>query len=166
MGITIESIIPLLLCSIILNVITVITMDIRKLSMEPEKSNNLFRSIKLKKNPRHGIRKRNKRRKNVAIYAQNQGSHLYVDSGCSMHMTGDRNKFLSLREDKIYNVTFGNDALGKIIGKGTINLENGRGKGKNVIFVNGIKKNLLCVIQVSNQEVVKQKHQTQEKKWI
>jgi hypothetical protein len=42
---------------------------------------------------------------------------VYIDSGCSKHMTGDKGKFLSLSESKSGSVTFGNDAPGKIKGK-------------------------------------------------
>jgi hypothetical protein len=43
-------------------------------------------------------------------------------------MTGDKDKFLSLSKIKIGNVTFGNDELGKIKGKGMVSLSNGKGK--------------------------------------
>jgi hypothetical protein len=43
-------------------------------------------------------------------------------------MTGDKSKFLSLKENKSGSVTFGNDALGKIRGKGIVILSNGRSK--------------------------------------
>jgi hypothetical protein len=33
-------------------------------------------------------------------------------------MTGDKNKFLSLKESKSGSVTFGNDALGNILAQG------------------------------------------------
>lgn len=80
------------------------------------------------------------------LYAQNQGNHWYVDNGCSKHITSHKNKFLSLKEDSKGNVTFGNFAPRKIMGKGKIgNLVNGRGKEKNVLFVEGLKHNLLSV---------------------
>jgi hypothetical protein len=44
----------------------------------------------------------------------------YVDSGCSKHMTGDRDKFLTLRKERDGSVSFGNDDSAKIIGKGTV----------------------------------------------
>jgi hypothetical protein len=42
-------------------------------------------------------------------------------------------------------VTFGNDAPGKIKGKGLVRLSNGRGKAQDVLFVDGLKNNLLSV---------------------
>ena len=37
-------------------------------------------------------------------------------------MTGDQNKFLSLKKEKGGNVTFGDNAFAKVVGKGTISL--------------------------------------------
>jgi len=39
-------------------------------------------------------------------------------------MTGDRSKFLTLADSKSGNVTFGNDAPGKIKGKGIVSFYN------------------------------------------
>ena len=61
-------------------------------------------------------------------------------------MTGDKSNFLSLSENKRGNVTFENDARGKIKGKGMVMLSNRRGKSQDVLFVDGLKDNLLSVI--------------------
>jgi len=53
----------------------------------------------------------------IVLSAQRQKDPWYIDSGCSKHMNGDKNKFLSLKESKSGNVTFGNAAPGKIRGK-------------------------------------------------
>ena len=63
-------------------------------------------------------------------------------------MTGDKSKFLFLSESKSGNVTFGNDAPGKIKGKGMVGLSNGKGKSQYVLFVDGMKHNILSVSQV------------------
>jgi len=48
----------------------------------------------------------------------------YADSGCSKHMTADKRKFLSLKEeDRGNNVTFGNNAPKRIKGKGIVSLD-------------------------------------------
>ena len=52
---------------------------------------------------------------------------------------------LSLSESKSGNVTFGNDALGKIKGKGMVGLSNGKGKDQDVLFVDVLKHKLLSV---------------------
>jgi hypothetical protein len=66
-------------------------------------------------------------------------------------MTCDKSKFLSLKESKSGNATFGNDAPGKIRGKGLVRLSNGRGKAQDVLFVDGLKHNLLSVSQVCDR---------------
>jgi hypothetical protein len=53
----------------------------------------------------------------LVLSAQKQKNLRYIDSGCSKHMTGDKSKFVTLSENKLGNVTFGNDAPGKIKGK-------------------------------------------------
>ena len=66
-------------------------------------------------------------------------------------MTGDKSKFLSLSESKSGNVTLGNDALGKIKGKGMVKLSNGKGKSQDVLFVDGLKHKPLSVSQVCDR---------------
>ena len=48
-------------------------------------------------------------------------------------------------------MTFGNDAPGKIKGKGMVGLSNGNGKAQDVLFVDGLKDNILSVSQVYNR---------------
>jgi hypothetical protein len=48
-------------------------------------------------------------------------------------------------------VTFGNDAPGKIRGKGLVSLINGRSKPQDVLFVDGLKRNLLSVSQICDR---------------
>ena len=45
----------------------------------------------------------------------------YIDSGCSSHMTGDQDKFISLKR-KDGNIAFGDDSSGKILGEGVVAL--------------------------------------------
>jgi hypothetical protein len=87
----------------------------------------------------------------LVLSAQRQKNPWYIDSGCSKHMTRDKSKFLTLSESKSGNVTFGNDALGKIKGKGMVSLSNGKGKDQDVLFVDGLKHNLLSVSQVCDK---------------
>jgi hypothetical protein len=64
----------------------------------------------------------------ISVSDQRQKNPWYIDNGCSKHIMGDKSKFLSLSERKSRNVTFGNDAPGKIKGKGMVRLSNGKGK--------------------------------------
>jgi hypothetical protein len=83
----------------------------------------------------------------LVLSTQRQMNPWYIDNGCSKHMTGDKGKFLSLSERKSGNITFGNDAPGKIKGKGMVSLSNGKGKSQDVLIVDGLKNNLLSVSQ-------------------
>ena len=56
----------------------------------------------------------------VALQAKQKKRGWYVDNGCSKHMTGDRDKFLTLRKERDGSVSFENDDSAKIIGKGTV----------------------------------------------
>ena len=47
-------------------------------------------------------------------------SEWYLDSGCSRHMTGDKEQFNKLNAKDGGHVTFGDNAKGKIIGIGEI----------------------------------------------
>ena len=87
----------------------------------------------------------------LALTAQDLKSQWYLDSGCSKHMTGDKNKFITLDEKKSGNVIFGNDKSGKIKGKGSVIIDNGRGKAQEVLFVDGLKANLLSVSQMCDK---------------
>jgi transposase InsO family protein len=87
----------------------------------------------------------------LVLSAQRKMNPWYIDSGCSKHMTGDKGKFLSLSERKSGNVTFGNDAPGKIKGKGMVSLSNGKGKAQDVLLVDGLKHNLLSVSQMCDR---------------
>lgn len=69
------------------------------------------------------------------MYAENKGIQWYFDSGCSKHIFGDQRKFISLKKEKGGNVTFGNDVLSKIMGKGIVSLGNERTKVENVSLV-------------------------------
>jgi hypothetical protein len=59
-------------------------------------------------------------------------------------MTGNKDKFLNLKKQK-GKVTFGDIALGNILGKDTVNL--GKEKSKNVFLVENLKPILLSISQ-------------------
>jgi hypothetical protein len=60
----------------------------------------------------------------LAMYAQDKESRWYIDSGCSKPMTRDQNKFLTLKEEKGGTITVGDNASTRIVGKGTVSLDN------------------------------------------
>jgi hypothetical protein len=65
---------------------------------------------------------------NVSIYATNQGCQWYIDSGCSKNMTRGQRKFLKLNKKGKGKVSFGDNVLAKILGKGTVSLVNNKTK--------------------------------------
>jgi hypothetical protein len=64
----------------------------------------------------------------TALHSQNKGNQWYIDNGCSIHMTGDKSKFLTLKNVDGGSVTFGSDATARIVGKCTLILNNGKTK--------------------------------------
>jgi hypothetical protein len=66
-------------------------------------------------------------------------------------MTGDRDRFLTLRNERDGSVSFENDDSTKIIGKGIARIRNKNTKAKNVLLVEDMKHNLLSVIKMCDQ---------------
>jgi hypothetical protein len=83
----------------------------------------------------------------VALYSKNKGCQWYIDNVCSKHMNGDQIKFLKLTKKEKGKVTLGDNVSTKILGKGIVSLGNKRTKLENVLLVENIKPNLLCVSQ-------------------
>ena len=74
----------------------------------------------------------------------------YLDSGCSRHMTSDKTKFLSLMNIDRGQVTFGDNAKGKVIGKGKIE-KSEHHYIEDVLLVKGLKHNLLSISQLCDK---------------
>ena len=72
----------------------------------------------------------------------------YLDSGCLRHMTGDRSLFKVFESKKGGNDTFGDGSKSQIKGKGTISLR-GLPDIKNMLYVEGLRVNLLSIRQIS-----------------
>jgi hypothetical protein len=90
-------------------------------------------------------------KKTHSIYKLSKKHGWYVDSGCSKHMTGDRDKFLTSIKERDGPVSFGNDHLAKIIGKDTDRIGNKNTKAEIVLLVEDMKHNLLSVSQMCDQ---------------
>ena len=75
----------------------------------------------------------------------------YLNSGCSRHMTGDRSLFKVFKFKKGGNITFGDGNKSQIKGKGIISLL-GLPDFANVLYVEGLKVNLLSISQICDQD--------------
>jgi hypothetical protein len=62
--------------------------------------------------------KTSKRECLISLKTQDEKDLWYVDSGCSKHMTGNKDKFLDLKKQK-GKVTFGDNSSSNILGKDT-----------------------------------------------
>ena len=75
----------------------------------------------------------------------------YMDSGCSKHMTGDKSKFLSIFFKQEGHVTYGDNNKGRILGRGSIG-EKDILIIHDVLYVEGLKHNLLSISQLCDKE--------------
>ena len=75
---------------------------------------------------------------------------LYIDNGCSSHMTEDQDKFISLKR-KGGNVACGDDSSAKILGEGVVELGRKIVKENNVLLVEDMKHNTLSVNKICDQ---------------
>ncbi|KAG2667762.1 hypothetical protein I3760_15G130800 [Carya illinoinensis] len=75
----------------------------------------------------------------------------YLDSGCSRHMSGDKNLFKKIEASHGGTVTFGDGSKAVIEGKGSIEIP-GLPVLHDVLFVNGLKANLLSISQFCDND--------------
>jgi len=66
-------------------------------------------------------------------------------------MKGDEDRFLTLRKGRYGSVSFGNDNLARIIGRGEIRIRNKDTKEENVLLVEDMKHNIISVSQMCDQ---------------
>ncbi|KAK2975035.1 hypothetical protein RJ640_023932 [Escallonia rubra] len=85
----------------------------------------------------------------VCLKANSSNKKWILDSGCSRHMTGNISLFTSIDLKEGGNITFGDNSQGRIKGKGTIGKE--PHSIENVLYVEGLKHNLLSIIQFSDK---------------
>ena len=76
----------------------------------------------------------------------------YFDSGCSRHMIGERSYLCDYQNMPDGYVSFGDGKKGRVLGKGTL-LANGLPKLKSVLYVKGLKANLLSMSQLYDQKL-------------
>ena len=73
-----------------------------------------------------------------------------MESGYSRHMMGDKSRLTDfVSKDRGY-VTFGDNNKGRIMGEGNIGNQH-KTQMKNVLYVNGLKYNHLCISQLCDK---------------
>ena len=82
----------------------------------------------------------------MGLTSRTKSSKWCLDSGCSRHMTWDREMFKSLEPFKGGDVTFGGNQKGKIVGIVSIGTSNWT--LENVYLVIGLKHNLISISQL------------------
>ena len=125
-------------------------------SHEDSECRSLFRQTSQKEQDSLGPKTwRNKEpqpeRCGIAFYLEGQENQWYIDSGCLKHMPGDKEKlqpYSALEKER--KVSFGNDTPVVIKGKSSILLKE-KVKAGNVMYVDGLKHNLLSVSQMCDQ---------------
>lgn len=66
-------------------------------------------------------------------------------------MIGDKNKFQSLRRMNRGKVKFEGNSLARVVGIGSLVLNDGETKVENILYVKGLKHNLLSVSQLCDE---------------
>jgi hypothetical protein len=87
----------------------------------------------------------------LVLSTQKQKDSWNIDSGCSKHMTGEKDKVLPISKRKIGNVIFENDEPGKIKDKGMVSLSNGKGDSQDDLLVDDLKHNFLSISQMCDR---------------
>lgn len=80
----------------------------------------------------------------TSLHAKEEPNAWVIDSGFSNHMNGDRRKLINLEKWNGGSVKFGGEEATQVFGKETITID-GKDKTKDVLYVKGLRYNLLSV---------------------
>lgn len=87
----------------------------------------------------------------TTLHDRNERDQWYIDSGCSRHRRSDKSKFITLKRVNGGIIRFGDNASTRISRRGSLSLDNGRTRIQNVLYVEGLKHNILSVSQLCDQ---------------
>ncbi|KAI5322344.1 hypothetical protein L3X38_031416 [Prunus dulcis] len=87
---------------------------------------------------------------NSTIVATNVTGEWYIDSGCSNHMIGNGSLLIDIRTNVVGKVQMPNCELVNVAGMGTLAIDTTKGRKyiKEVMYLPGLKENLLSVGQM------------------
>lgn len=79
----------------------------------------------------------------------------FLDSGCSNHMSGDRNLFSQMNEKFKHSVKLGNDKKMEVVGKGNVKLmlNSANYTISDVYYIPELKNNLLSLGQLQEKQL-------------
>lgn len=87
------------------------------------------------------------------LHHQKERKNLWIiNNGYSSHMTRDKINFMNFKEFEGGSATLGNNSIAKISNKGTLTLDGGKAKTHDILYVEGLKHNLLSFNQVCDKE--------------
>lgn len=81
----------------------------------------------------------------TALKAQKKPAPWILDSGCSSHMIGDKQKFTKIQDYDGGSIKFGNNDGAQIVGRDTMSINDNKIRSEDVLYVEGLKHNLLSV---------------------
>jgi hypothetical protein len=96
----------------------------------------------------------------LALSTKKQKASGNIDSGCSKHMNGEKDKLMPISKIKTGNEIIENDEPGRIKDKGMVSLINGKEDAQDVLPEDGLKHNFLNLSQMCDRgckEVVNSK---------
>ncbi|KAI3465123.1 hypothetical protein Pfo_021786 [Paulownia fortunei] len=107
----------------------------------------------------HGVKHRSRQTPNIKIDLKlrtslkaNTCESWYFDSSCSKHMTGNKENLENYKIMEQGHIIFGDGVGGIILGNGTLDVE-GLPKLNNVLYVEGLKANLISISQLCDQNL-------------
>jgi hypothetical protein len=87
----------------------------------------------------------------LVLSAQRQKNPWNIDSRCSKHMTGEKDRLMFISKIKTGNVILENDEPGKNKDKWMVILSNGKGDSQDDLPIDGMKHNFLNVSQMCDR---------------
>jgi hypothetical protein len=87
----------------------------------------------------------------LVLSTQKQKDSWNIASGCSKHMTGEKDKLLPISKSKTGNVILENDEPSKVKDKGMVSLSNGKGDSQDDLLIDDLKHNVLSISQMCDK---------------
>ncbi|XP_073309937.1 uncharacterized protein [Primulina huaijiensis] len=129
-------------------------LELCKVKDDLEKTSKILAKFNTSSSKHDSMLTMGKERKIGLGYVESTYEHgiWYFDSGFSHHMTGSKEHLTDYTEVKCRRVTYGGGAKGRIVGKGTLNVD-GLLELHNVRHVEGLNSNLISISQFCDDDL-------------